>query len=279
MRDQPTAQTIAGVVPDLWLDASTLSQLGDGDPVTTWVDKSGNGGTALAAGIIFNPAHTEGYPPYGDGRFPNTPPKFSKSVPAINGLPAIAFGGETPEGRQTLRLSRRDLGLDSGASGFTLVSVVSMGTDDGGYFFITHDGFNNTRFAVIRDTSSTIRVHFRKQTAFPFAEVSSVPVPADTWGVLSIWADYREAFCSLGIRFNGKQIGAIRNVTGQPADQTTSEPSTFVVIGSTGENNHLSMRLAELLFFRADLWLGQPLTGVQQIEQALAIKYGLSIPV
>ena len=75
---------------------------------------------------------------------------------------------------------------------------------------------------------------------------------------------------------NSEIIGAYRpddNPASRPEESgTSSNLSTFIVIGSTGENNHLSCDIAELICFREDIDFGAP-NNLQLVESELGAKY------
>jgi hypothetical protein len=264
--------TIAGIVPDFWLDAGSLVGLKAGGQVGEWLDKSGNGGVAIAVGKLlnFDPGH---------GIFQNNPPTYFGPSNEIGGKPHVAFDSAR---RQTMKLSARDLGLDTSVRGFTFISVARLlPAKNTSYLFITHDRTNSTRFAVIVDPDGKLRVHIRPNSRFPdqvFRAKTDKAFPLAKWGVTSVVVDYRHNTFGVAIYWNSELIGSYRpdsTTSSRPSESGTgSDLSTFVVIGSTGENNHLSCDIAELICFREDINFGTP-NNLQLVEDELKAKYKL----
>lgn len=263
--------TIADIVPDLWLDAGSLAHPVIGGPVTEWVDKSGNGGVALAVGKLlnFDPGH---------GVFQSNPPTYNGPTNDINGKPFVAFDSAR---RQSMKLSVRDLGLDTSVRGFSLITVARLHAPKvkPSYLFITHDRTNSTRFAVIAQPDGKLRVNIRPNSKYPeqvFNAFSDQAFPFGKWAVLSVVVDYRHNSFGVAIYLNSVLVGALRpdgKVTSRPSESGTgSDLSTFVVVGSTGEDNHLSCDIAELLCFREDINFGDP-NNLRLVEADLKVKY------
>jgi len=260
--------TIAGIVPDFWLDAGSPAPPSSGSPVTEWVDRSGNGGVALAVGKLlnFDPGH---------GVFQNNPPTYSGPSSEINDKPFVAFDSAR---RQSMKLSVRDLGLDTSVRGFSVVTVARLHRPEGqSYLFITHDRKNETRFAVIANPDGTLQVMIRPNSKYPlvwFNAKTDSPFPFAKWGVLSVVVDYRVNSFGVGIYLNSDHLESkLDGKYSRPSEcGTGSDLSTFVVIGSTGENNHLSCDIAELLCFREDINFGNP-NNLKLVEAELKAKY------
>lgn len=102
----------------LWLDASQLVGLGDGDAVTTWPDLSGNG-----------------YSPAQDGAV--DVPVYKTNI--VNGLPIVRFDGVTIE-PQILKFSGGALGLFRNLSGVTIAAVTGGCIDNNDYLFNASSG-------------------------------------------------------------------------------------------------------------------------------------------
>jgi hypothetical protein len=174
----------------------------------------------------------------------------------------------------------KDLGLDANVRGFSFVTVARFhSSKDASYLFITHDRTNSTRFAVIVDAGGKARVHLRPNSRYPnqvFHAKADKGIPLDRWVLLSVVVDYRRDTFGVGMYLNSETIGAYRpdnTPASRPAESGTSgDLSTFVVIGSTGENNHLSCDIAELICFREDIDFGEP-NNLGLVESELKAKY------
>ena len=272
-----SVNTIAGIVPDFWLDAATITGVEAGNPLLDWNDKSGNGGVALSVGKLLNFCHRGAdYAPY-HGVFPNNPPTYRGLSHEINTKPYVTFDSAL---RQSMKLGVRDLGLDANVRGFSFVTVARFHTSkDASYLFITHDHTNSTRFAVIVDAGGKARVHIRPNSRYPrqvFHAKADKGIPLGKWVVLSVVVDYRQDTFGVGMYLNSEIIGSYRpdnNPSSRPAESGTgSDLSTFVVIGSTGENNHLGCDIAELICFREDINFGEP-NNLKLVESELVAKY------
>ena len=99
-----------------------------------------------------------------------------------------------------------------------------------------------------------------------------------SWAVLSVVVDYRRETFGIWIYLNSEGIGSFQpgdDPAHRPAEGgTSSDLSTQIVIGSTGENNHLSCDIAELLCFREDINLGEP-NVLRLVESELRARYGI----
>jgi len=274
-----SVNTIAGIVPDFWLDASAIAGVEAGNPLLDWHDKSGNGGVAIPVGKLLNFCHRGAdYAPY-HGVFPNNPPTYHGPSHEINGQPYVAFDAAR---RQSMKLSVKDLGLDANVRGFSFVTVARFHpSKDASYLFITHDRTNSTRFSVIVDADGKARVTLRPNSRYPsqvFRAKAGRAIPPDRWVLLSVVVDYRQDTFGVGMYLNSEIIGFYRpgsDPASRPAESGTSgDLSTFVVIGSTGENNHLSCDIAELICFREDIDFGEP-NNLKLVESELKAKYGM----
>ena len=257
----------------LWLSAADLAkEHQNGDPITKWPDKSGNGYDA-----IFEPRIPQGGMDVGVHR----PPTFTTN--ALAGQPAVSFDAND---RQTLILNMAGHALGQNVSAFSAAFLVRPTLVYGPapapkvawtkirYLFLTHLSNYNTRFSVqIIENTGEVRILSRLQPpdaldrTSSLADGSQLTIKGDAWHRLIVSVDYRAKEARIYLD------GTVLTHALPPASGTVFEniPSPITGIASTTLGDWLTCQIAELICYQ------KALTGeeVRALDGYLCAKYSL----
>jgi hypothetical protein len=257
----------------LWLVASDLGKTHrDGQPVTRWPDRSGNGYDAIFEGKIPQAEPRTGI---------HHPPTFK--VKALAGQPAVAF--DAP-GRQTLILNRAGHALGQTVSGFSAAFMVRPTLVYGPapaldapwtqirYLFISHLSNYDTRVSVLvlRDTGEVVlasrpRPHQQITAQSTFAGGRRVAMSGEAWHRLLVTVDYRAK--EKRILLDGTLL--TEALPAGSADSFEDVPSPITGIASNTLGDWLTCQIAELVAYQKALTVDE----LRALDTYLQDKYGL----
>lgn len=224
----------------LWVDASAISGLSDGDPVAVWSNLSPNLTLHLSQGTA------------------TSRPTYKTGI--LNGLPVVRFDGVN----DLLSSSHPTNFIGSSSTAYTMFSVFKarvINTDNA-------TPYNND--VIIGDSSGFVGQRLKGSTALAYnwdgsADSVSTPVVTNNWYVLRSRLDAGSLFLQ---------------ANNQPEQSTASGANTangniFLTIGAKDSANYLlDGDIAELLIYKRALTLEER----NQVAGYLADKYAITIP-
>jgi len=259
----------------LWLTAGDLSSRHqDGQVVTLWPDRSGNGYDAVFEGRIPQARMDTGI---------HNPPTYKEG--ALADQPVVAFDADD---RQSLILNRAGHALGQQTSGFTAVFLVKptlvygpAPTPDSPwttnrYLFLTHVSNYNTRLSVqIVEDTGEVQLYSRAVTAqedgndnSSFVDGEEHAVTDGAWHRLMVTVDYQAKIARIVI--DGKVLES--SLPSDTADAFEDIPSPIAGIASTTLGDWLTCQIAEIICYQRALTVDE----LQAVDQYFGEKYLLN---
>jgi hypothetical protein len=271
----------ASITPDqvselgLWLAAQDLtSDLGDGQVVLTWPDRSGLGYDAVYEARIPQAGLVSGL---------HNPPTYK--LDAIAGLPAVAFDAKD---RQSLILNWPGHALGQKTSGFTAVFMVRPTIDNYGpppapgvswaryrYLFLTHVSNYNSRMSVqvvegtgeVKLFSRPVPAQIRVTQNSSFSDGEQHAVTDGQWHRIMVTLDYKTKVARIVI----DGLVLTRALPPDSAEMFEDVPSPITGIGSTTLGDWLTCEIAEMMCYNRALTVEE----LQSLDRYLSDKYKL----
>jgi hypothetical protein len=257
----------------VWLAASDLaSQYRDGQPVTKWPDKSGNGYDAVYEPRIPQASLVTGK---------HNPPTFKKN--ALTSHPAVSFNADH---RETLILNRAGHALGQKIPAFSAAFVVRPVLDYGPapapdvgwtthrYLFITHVSNYDTRLSVIIMTGTgEVKLASRTQpkqkidVASSFGDEGKIAVSGNAWHRLMVTVDYNTKTSRIVI--DGKVLS--RTLPATSLDMFEDVPNPITGIASNTLADWLTCQLTELICYQKALDADE----LKSLDAYFCDRYGL----
>lgn len=226
----------------LWLKADAITGLSDGDPVSTWLDSSGNSRDATGSGTA-RPSYKTGGP---------------------NGLPYLLFDGVNDE------MSVAALSLTNNIPGFTCFMARKWRASPSalGYEFYVSTPSGTARVSAYAGAvSGKFGAGGRRLDGDSFAGVTSAASVSTVYEVRTVVADYANSDFFQYI--DGTLDGSTTSF--QTTGNTSATNSLRVMIGSSGGTQFGGIDCAEIIAYPRAL----NSTERGQVEAYLAAKYGL----
>lgn len=250
----PAALNSGGLAPNqisnlaLWLDASQLSGLSDGDPVSSWTDQSGNNYHAAQATL-------------------GKQPEFKTNL--VNGKPALRFDGVDDR----LSFSGSALGMATDVSGFSVVMVMHTNTlGSSARPFYLAQGFDNyTRINIGVEADQRMTLLARRVDYGSSQEVASATNIWPTSGFHLYTTNVDFANTSANLWLNGANVGTTTSLL--TAGNTSGTNSASGYIGATISGGYLAGDLAEMIAYPRAITTDER----EQLELYLANKYGITL--
>jgi hypothetical protein len=259
----------------LWLAAGDLSSRHrDGQVVTLWPDRSGNGYDAVFEGRIPQARMNTGI---------HNPPTYKEG--ALADQPVVAFDADN---RQSLILNRAGHALGQQTSGFTAVFLVRPTLVYGPapapdapwttnrYLFLTHVSNYNTRLSVqIVEDTGEVQIYSRAVSAqedgndnSSFNDGEEHAVTDGAWHRLMVTVDYQAKTARIVI--DGKVLKY--SLPPDTADAFEDIPSPIAGIASTTLGDWLTCQIAEIICYQSALTVAELLA----VDRYLGEKYQLT---
>lgn len=243
----------------IWLDASMLSGLTNGQKVQTLLDKSGNGMNAVQSNTL-------------------NAPTFSTNQ--LNGCPAVVFNRASAP--QLLQITNP--GTGSLMSNSNTIFVVSKGTSGGvastgqGFYqvvFATGAGYvNGIMYTGYPNLAKTSLVQYvNGDGASPAANLTaSSNTTQNSWQISTQWSNEQPGLTTFKAYVNGMDL-ALKTSTAAMADYSNYDVVSIGAYASSGYMCALNGAIAEVIVYNI------PLNNAQRtiVDNYLSAKYNITI--
>lgn len=223
----------------LWLDASRISGLADGDPVSTWSDLSGQGNNATQSTTAAKPLY---------------------KTAIVNGRPVVRF-----DGVDDYLTVANTASFDMATPTIIVVGTASAGTGTftGKITFAGGVGDASRRKLDVRRASSTT---FSFQSGADAAFKASGTL---SWAGFNVMSVVARGTTDYTLAVNGTAADA----TTPALDLTTYNTSALIIGAGTAGAEFLAGDIAEVLIYNRALSTAER----KQVERYLGARYGVAI--
>lgn len=242
------AATLPGtsLTPSVWLDASQITGITDGQALATWTDASGNGRNATQANTLRRPFYHTG---------------------VANGLPAVRFNSELQPGGAANQFMAFSGSLANTGAGQLSLYVVAYDTGTRG---TARSTVVNTR--PNQSTQNGIIFGYGAPTVVDYAHISRSITEGGSGGIQNVPIGQTASFVLLTLNRDGFN-STVANYTDLGSDSTSVTwngfvPSTMTAttqIATEGGSHYLFGDIAEIIAFDATL--------LSQADNDAVVKY------